>query len=716
MVLSTWGRPESPASRARDAFFVTKMIRSITLGDGALALALGLPERGMPEILGVGRDAVGAAFVAERARRTNGMDRAVPAAVLLPTGGMGFFGWPAIAGHRDGRDFVVEFSGWRVEDAPDGAVLSAEDAVAKLGVEIRLTSRGGALTSAAKIANRGETAFVLDRCMAGSLVFPEGPATLTRFVGMWGCEFHRVDEPLGAGLVLSENRRGRTSHDRSPSLILSSRRQTLAVHLGWSGNHVLSIDTLDDGRRLVHAGELFEPGEMRLEPGRSYESPTVYFADEPATLVERVRGLIPWPGGAMRPRPVTINTWEGNYFNHKLPSLMAQADAAAELGVERFVLDDGWFGRRDAGNASLGDWRVDRRKYPQGLRPLVERVRARGMEFGIWFEPEMVNPESDLYRAHPDWALQIAGRPLLLSRSQLVLDLSRPAVFDYLFGSIDAVLGDISVACIKWDMNRDLTHVAGADGRAATARQTRAVYALIDRVRAAYPDIEIETCSSGGGRADYGVLQRAHRIWTSDCTDALERLEIQRGARMLFPPEIMGAHISASPNHQTHRRLSLSFRALVALAYHLGVEMDPRALSDEDRSELKEWIALHKRLRPLLHKGAAQFALEPYDGRYVWGAADDDTIVAIVAQGPAMPGEQPPPLRLPAARVAKGAWRVALCRPEAPEFAHVSSSQRDLIAGRVDLSRESLTSVGLPLPRLYPESGFLLELKRVAAT
>ena len=690
------------------------MMQRIAITDGATALVLSLPVQGMPEIVAFGPEAAMAVQETGRSSRTNGMDIAAPSAVLLPTGGMGFFGWPAIAGHRDGRNFVIVFTGWSATCEAGTCALHAADEVARLGITIRLAISGGVLTSSVALTNAGDTPFTLDRCMAGSMVVPDGAADVQYFAGMWGREFQIRREALGQGIWLRENRRGRTSHDRPPSLVIETATANLAVHLGWSGNAVLAVDVLDDGRRLVHAGELFEPGEMRLAPSATYDSPTACFAADPALLRQFVRAAVVWPGGTMRPRPVTLNTWEGVYFNHHLPDLMAQVRAAAELGVERFVVDDGWFGLRDDDTTSLGDWQVDTRKYPDGLRPLAEYVRQHGMEFGLWFEPEMVNPDSALYRAHPGWALQVEGLPLLLSRHQLVLDLTRPEVSDYLFACIDRTLRDVPISYVKWDMNRDLTHAAGASGQAATARQTRAVYALMDRVRAAHPDVEIESCASGGGRADYGVLARTHRIWTSDCTDALDRLEIQRGARLFYPPEILGAHVSGSPNHQTHRRHSLTFRAVVALAYHFGIEMDPRTLDAEEFAALKGWVALHKRLRPVLHEADGQFHLDPIDGRYVWGSATPDVIVLCIAQGPTMLAEQPPPLRLPATLVADGRWRIAGCFPEAPDFVRVSDSQQQMLRGGMPFPAATLTAAGLRLPMLRPQSGVVLELHRIA--
>lgn len=693
------------------------MSRTLTLSAPGIALALGLPDRGMPHILAFGRHASEPAFWPDvpRSSRINGMDMSDPGPVLLPAGGLGFFGWPALRGHRDGRDFLVEMQDWSVSEGSEGTVLAARDPIASLALSITIKpSQSGVIAISSRLVNEGDTVYTLERLMAASFLLPAGEAEMTRFTGMWGREFQTRRSAVPEGLWLQESRRGRTSHDRFPTFFFEAGGESFAFHLGFSGNHQLAIDTLDDGRRLVHLGELFEPGEMRLQPGEAYESSTAYAAPATANLHAFVRSeLITWPGGTMRPRPVTLNTWEGNYFDHRMESLKAQADAAAKLGIERFVLDDGWFGKRDDDTTSLGDWGIDSRKYPDGLRPLVDHVTSLGMEFGIWFEPEMVNPVSDLYRAHPDWVLQVKGRPLLLSRNQLVLDLTRPEVSDYLFQSLAAVLSTHEIAYIKWDMNRDLTHVGGADGKAMTARQTRAVYALMERVRSAFPAVEIESCASGGGRIDFGVLRHTHRVWTSDCTDALERLEIQRGASRLLPPELLGSHVSASPNHQTHRKLTLGFRALVAMAYHFGVELNPLEMNADEMAELSGWIALHKRLRPLLHSPGAAFQLEPLDGRYVWGAASPDTIVAVVAQGPQMVAEYPAPLRLPVEGKA-GLWRIAVIHPAKPDFIRLSEGQEALLSGKRHFTLDSLRTAGLPLPMLRPESGFLIEIEQVA--
>ncbi|WP_417691646.1 alpha-galactosidase [Roseibium sp.] len=695
------------------------MSRTVSLSspDG-LTVTLRLPPAdgsiGMPQFIAFGLSEASDAPFIERASRINGMDDAVASAVLLPTGGMGFFGWPAICGHRSGRDFVLGFCNWTAEESEGRLALAATDTVARMSLRLTLSAhKGGVVSSQVCLTNDGDVPYQLDRCMAGSFPTLAEDATVESFTGMWGREFQTRREKLGTGIWLQENRRGRTSHDRFPMLFVESANQRFGVALGFSGNHQIVIDRCDDGRRLVHMGELFEPGEMLLDPGESYLSPLAYAGADSAAFHSFVRQeLITWPGDVMTPRPVTLNTWEGNYFDHKVASLKDQASKAAELGIERFVLDDGWFARRDDDTTSLGDWDIDTTKYPDGLAPLVDHVTSLGMEFGLWFEPEMVNPTSRLFETHPEWVLQVEGRPLRLSRHQLVLDLTRSEVADYLFAKIDSLLSSHDISYIKWDMNRDLTHVGGRDGKAATARQMRALYGLMDRIRRAHPKVEIESCASGGGRVDYGVLKYTHRVWTSDCTDALERLEIQHGASKFFPPELLGAHVSASPNHQTGRQLSLSFRSLVAMAYHFGVELNPLNMTLPEQDELAQFIALHKRLRKLLHALGTQFRLDPVDGRYVWGAASAERIAVIVAQGSQMVGEQPAPLRLPTHITQFGGrWRIADRTPQQPDFIRISEGQSDLLAGKIDFSLVSLTSAGLPLPMLRPESALLIELE-----
>jgi alpha-galactosidase len=697
-------------------------------------LALALPDRGMPIIVSCfddGESHAGWETALARARRVNGMDEAVPSAVMLPTGGMGFFGWPAIQGHRGGQHFILHPGHWKIQEESDDLILTGNDRETEIEIQLSFRMLRGQniiLRMHSRVTNVGESPYCLDRCMAGSVLIEGGAQAVTALNGSWGREFHETRFEIGSGAWLQESRRGRTSHDKQPTATIhSATGKAYRLHLGWSGNHVIAIDRLDDGRSLAHAGELFDPGEVILPPGESYQSPTLYVvrdndqsANELSAIYQQVarREVLKFHGDAMKPRPVILNTWEGTYFDHDVAKLKVQATTAKELGIERFVLDDGWFGRRDSDNAALGDWFIDERKYPKGLKPLIDHVTGLGMEFGIWIEPEMVNPDSDLFRAHPDWALQVKGKPLLLSRQQLALDLTNQDVFAYLWSRIDWLLGSHAVSYVKWDMNRDITHAGDLQGRAAVSRQTRAAYALIDKVREHHPHVEIESCASGGGRSDFGALSRTHRVWVSDCTDALERLEIQHGARNFLPPEVMGCHISASPNHQTMRRHTMSFRAIVAFFGHFGIELDPTTLSDDERAELKDWIALHKALRPLLHHSDGVAISERLaDGRYLYGVklqdydAKSEHYIVAVAQGVHPLREQPEPLTLPI-WWANETFTVTRLGPGPLPAPRSNAAQQVLLSGG-RVSGHVIANHGLNIPQLYPESAILLEIKTV---
>jgi alpha-galactosidase len=696
------------------------------------ALILRVPERGMPEIVyfgpnglvhDVALDSIPSLLV--RDRRVNGMDHQVAHALLLPTGGMGFFGWPAIAGHRDGKDFIIDPIGWQVTQTESALTLKGPDSVS--GVTVTLQAEivsTGALVMSNALRNDRAGSYTLDRCMAGSLLLDAEQGSITTFEGTWGAEFQMLREALGSALWIKESRRGRTSHDRFPGALFEERKSTdfggvvTGVHLAWSGNHCMAVERLDDGRRLMHAGELFEPGEIRLAEGESYHSPQMIVVRDwegldgvTSEFHEYVRShVLSWPRKERPARPVILNTWEGTYFQHDVTNLKAQADAAKRLGIERFVLDDGWFAKRDDDTTSLGDWFIDPRKYPNGLKPLVDHVVGLGMEFGLWFEPEMINLDSDLYRAHPDWVLQVKGRPLLPARQQHVLDLSRREVSDYLFERMHDVLSKHAISYVKWDMNRDLTHVGDATGRAATSRQTRAFYALLKRIREAHPDVEIESCASGGGRMDYGALAHTQRVWVSDCTDALERLEIQRGASIFLPPEVMGSHVSAAPNHQTHRRHTIAFRALVAMPYHLGVELNPLAIPPDEFAELAGYITLHKRLRPLLHDGIA-FRHEIVDGRHIYGVRSHDSkkAVVIIAQARQQVREMAPPVLVPDLDP-ECSYRLSVPAPQIMQFVRSTPEQRAFLNGSVAIPGGLLSQVGFHLPTLFPESAILIEI------
>lgn len=663
----------------------------------------------------------------DRAVAPNALDDDVPFASVLPTLGAGTFGGPALAAVRGRVDWTAEFRLDQVEERPQALVLHASDPVSFLTLEIRLSlaQDGDTLMQSVALTPGKHLPVSVHHLAAGVFVLPPRARTLLTLGARWGREFaeHRVDLP--AGMLAVENRRGRTSHDRQPSLIVGTDGPTedageaWGVHLGWSGNHRTTAERLPDGSLLVQSAQLLHPGEAEAGEGACFSTPDAVCAYSEGGLAGVSRALhrhvrtqvLRWPGGRMAPRPVTLNTWEGTYFAHDERRLMAQAEAAAALGIERFVLDDGWMlGRRDD-MAGLGDWAPDPRKYPGGLLPLARHVVSLGMQFGLWVEPEMATPGSEFLRAHPDAVLHMDGRTLRTARHQLVLDLARESVRAAILRSLERLLSDLPIRYLKWDMNRDLVAAGDSAGHPAYDGQVRALYAMLSHLRRAFPELEIESCASGGGRADYGVLRHAHRVWASDCTDALDRLAIQRGALRFFPPEVIGAHVSGSPNHQTGRRHALGFRAAVALFFHMGVELDPLALPAEERDELAGWIALHKRLRHLLHAGE-HVALPIEDSRSLLGVVTPDRSEAayLVAQEASPLRAIPAPLRLPGLDAAVR-YRIHAPAPQRVP-ARVSATHRALFAAGVTLPGAALATGFVPPPML-PETALVLHVTRI---
>lgn len=709
------------------------MTQTIRLDGRAVTLLLLVHPHGMPEIFhwgarlpdGIALDALPA--LRARAVPHNSLDEVVPASVLYPTLGAGLFVAPALLVHRETQDWTADFSVTSIQQSAGSVSIVATDAVAGLSLSLELTlpPDGDVLAMRSSLTNTSNAPLHVAEQAAGCFLIPARATELLTFDGYWGHEFAERRLPLESGRFTVENRRGRVSHDRHPALIAGTAGfgedagEVWGFCLGWSGNHRLSAERLEDGSALVMLGELLHPGEAMLAPGETLHSPAAFASYAPdglAGLSRRFhrhvrRHVLQWPTGKMPPRPVTLNTWEGTYFAHDEARLMQQADAAARLGIERFVLDDGWMPARVNDRAGLGDWVADPAKYPNGLGPLARHVTGLGMQFGLWVEPEMVNPDSDLYRAHPDAVLHVQGRPLRTARNQLVLDLTRPEVAEHIFTALYTLLRDLPIAYLKWDMNRDLVAAGDAHGRPAYRRQVLALYALLARLRAAHPQIEIESCASGGGRADYGVLVYTQRVWTSDCTDALERLAIQRGASRFLPPEIMGAHISAVPNHQTGRRHTLAFRAAVALFCHLGIELDPLTLDVGEAAEVAAWIALHKRLRPLLH-GGGHVAAPDEAGRSLRGvvAADARHAAYLVAQATASSRRRSPLLRLPGLDPAS-LYRLTAPPPQRPPE-RVAPEAQVLFGAGLLLPGALLATAGLALPDLPPESALVLEAVR----
>lgn len=705
--------------------------RTVHLRSGGTSVVLDLETGRLPGIVHWGRDLgetsrevlESLAIAARPQRVSGGLDR--PARLtLLPQESDGWLATPGLAGHRGGRHFTSALATRvvRVDDDARGIAIDAADDDAALAMELRLElTAHGVLRTRIRLTNVGDDAYVLDDLHV-TLPVPDDADELLDTTGHHLRERAPQRRALTIGAHVRESRRGRPGADAS--LLLAAgvagfgfeRGVVHAVHAAWSGNHRMLAERAVTGESLLAAGELLLPGEVVLASGESYETPWIVasWGDGLTELAGRIHDdLRARPHHPTRPRPVTLNTWEAVYFDHDLARLADLADRAAAVGVERFVLDDGWFlGRRDD-TAGLGDWFVDPAVWPDGLAPLIDRVRDLGMEFGLWVEPEMVNPDSDLARAHPDWLLRGRDELPVSARQQQVLDLSNPAAWLHVRDRLDALLRDHDIAYLKWDHNRDLLEAGdGPGGRARVHANVLALYALLDDLQARHPGLEIESCASGGARVDLGILERTQRVWTSDTLDPIERLTIQRYTGLVVPPEMLGAHLTSPTVHSTGRTVSLELSAGVALLGHLGIEWDLTLLDEAALQRIAHWVALWKRHRAMLATGRvvhADLADASVDVRGVVAADGAEALVTItqVATSASHPGAR---VRIPGLDPAR-TYRVTTITPDETTPTPAQSAL-DWARG-VTLTGIALGTVGMRAPGLFPQQLALLHLEAI---
>ena len=632
---------------------------------------------------------------------------------LLPSARQGYPGRPGLRGHRSGGDWLPALTLTSVAKSATGAVFDLEGGGLGVRSTVELTP-SGVLRVQHELKNDGSRAYVVDG-LETALPVPAQAAELLDFHGRWIREKHPRRRRFDPGSWVREGRRGRTGHDATPAILAGTSGfgfrtgEVWAVHVAWSGNHVTYGERVHDGRGVLGGGELLGSGEVVLAAGETYSSPWVYAAYSGAGIDGISAAFHRWlrarPSHPVRARPVVLNTWEAVYFDHDLPRLKGLADVAARVGVERFVLDDGWFRHRRDDTAGLGDWYVDDGVWPDGLAPLISHVTGLGMEFGIWVEPEMVNPDSDLFRAHPDWVLGPGDGTLPpTSRNQQVLDLANPEAYAYILDRLDELLRDNDIAFLKWDHNRDII-----GGR--VHEQTLAVYRLLDELRSRHRGVEIESCSSGGGRTDLEILARTDRVWASDCNDALERQTIQRWTALLLPLELIGAHVGPPHSHTTGRTQDLSFRVATALFGHFGIEWDIASASDGDRAALTEAVAFYKEIRPLLHTGTLVNGDHPDPSATVTGVVADDGTAAVFSYAQLTSTERtvPPLIRLPGLDPDRRYQVKPVTpggKPRAQQNPAPDTTPR-VVLGRV------LLEVGLRPPVLTPEQAWLIHVTAV---
>jgi len=635
----------------------------------------------------------------------------------------GFLGHPTIGGHRNGKAWSTYFSLAKVDHTDSTLTAHFADVSAHLNLELSYQlNEFGILKASALLTNTGSDSYNLEQ-FTYWLPLPDRANEVMDFTGRWSHERHPQRHAIRYGLSTREIREGRSGHDYTIAQLALAGNTEFAhgevwgLSVAWSGNSVHHVERLATGDISIGAGELLEPGEIILAPGATHTIPSVIanYSDEGFDGLShnyyRWLRARPTHPTNVRPRPLTLNVWEAIEFDHDSEKIKAIADAAAEVGVERFVLDDGWFNLRRDDRAGLGDWVVDKSVWPQGLAPIIKYINEKGMEFGLWFEGEMINPDSDLFRAHPEWILHEAGRTPPLWRHQQVLDITHPGAYEHVLNQVDAILSAYNIAYIKWDHNRVLVD-AGHLGQAAVHNQTAAIYRLFAELKKRHPKLEIESCASGGARIDLGIIDYVDRLWTSDNNDALERQMIQRWTGIAIPPELCGTHIGPRRGNQTKRTTDISFRAITALFGHAGIEWDITSAEPEELAVIKSWVALYKSKRQLLHSGKTIRVDHPDSNSFVYGVVAQDqseALFAIAARDmsdstfPAMaciPGLDPK--KIYTVKVLTGAGNSK--RMEVNEPAWMLNLEG------VTLSGVELATIGLRPPILPPENAILIEI------
>ncbi|HDP79419.1 MAG TPA: alpha-galactosidase [Spirochaetes bacterium] len=524
-----------------------------------------------------------------------------------------------------------------VEDDGEADTLEIHLADGVAGVNIILYYTAfenfSAIARSARFACR-EGAVVLDRAMSCAVDFSHANFTLLQLSGSWARERHVHSRALAPGAQSIESRRGSSSHIQNPFMALlapgagEEHGEVYGFSLVYSGSFYagVEVDQFFTARAMIGINPF--GFQWRLGPGETFQTPeaVLVFSDRGLggmshTYHELFRTRLCRGTHRDRPRPVLINNWEATYFDFNEKKLLSIAERGRDIGAELFVLDDGWFGARNSDTCSLGDWKVNTDKLPGGLAGLAEKIKALGMVFGLWVEPEMVSADSDLYRAHPDWCLHVPGRRRTEARNQLVLDLSRDEVCEWLIAELSRVFSSADIGYVKWDMNRNMTEIYSEalsperQGEVAH-RYMLGLYRVMDALNRAFPDILFESCSGGGGRFDPGMLYYMPQTWTSDDTDAVERLKIQYGTGIVYPPVTIGAHVSACPNHQVQRGTPLLTRLHCAMGGNLGFELDLSALSDDDIKTIKDNVAVYKEIRELAQFGRYYRIWSPFEGNY----------------------------------------------------------------------------------------------------
>jgi len=640
---------------------------------------------------------------------------------LMRESARGFLGRPTLSGHRNGKAWSTKFEVTDFHHQGNHCAVTLRDFHAELEVVVTFDLDAfGVLIQKATVKNIGNSDYVLNEFIHWLPLPREATQTLD-FAGRWSNERQPQRRDIQIGTWVRESREGRSGHNFSIADIALTAQTSFqsgsawATSIAWSGNSHYLVERGFDGQQSIGAGELLLAGEVILKGNESYEAPALFavYSSQGLDGVSaafhshlRAREIHP-----TRPRPLTLNMWEALYFDHNEDKIRALVDVASEIGVERVVLDDGWFHSRRNDRSGLGDWVIDPAVWPNGLTPVIEYINSKGIEFGLWFEGEMVNPDSDLYRAHPEWILHEGDRTPPLWRHQLVLDLGHEEAYKHVLEQTSSLLAAHNIVYIKWDHNRVLVD-AGHLGAAGVRRQTQAIYRLFAELKTRHPGLEIESCASGGARIDLGVIDYVDRFWTSDNNDALERQTIQRWTSQVIPPEMLGTHIGPTHGHQTGRTLELSMRAITALFGHAGIEWNITQATPEERANLTTWAKYYKDNRALLHSGKSVRIDYPDEHGYLHGVISADTKKSIFAYVQLTPTVTIHPASLKFAGLDAAAnYSVKAVYPAGkPRFMLITPPQW---MDGITMSGSALATIGVSAPILAPANAVLIEITKL---
>ena len=567
---------------------------------------------------------------------------------------------------KDGKARLTGLPSTFADDSNDSQTLTVKLADGDLELQLHYTifANEDVIVRSTTFVNHGKTVF-LNRALSAQLDLPDANYDFIQFAGSWSRERHLHRSHLRPGTQSISSLRTASSHQENPFFMLArphtdnNQGAVFGFNFVYSGNFLdsVEVDQFDTTRVLIG----INPDEFgwKLNSGDSFQTPEVIFSytDNGFNALSQQLGAfyaqhLINPHFAHQERPILINNWEATFMDFTEDKLMPIVERAKELGIEMFVLDDGWFGHRDDDRSSLGDWFVDEKKFNHGIAGFAKRVHNLDMKFGLWFEPEMISIDSKLYQTHPEWMIKTPGRGQTPGRHQFVLDMSRQEVVDYLFGLMSHIIQDAKLDYIKWDMNRNITEMYGADLPADqqlefSHRYILGVYDLYDRLTKAFPDVLFESCASGGGRFDLGMMYYAPQAWCSDDTDAVERIKIQDGTSYGYTPSMWGAHVSAVPNDQVGRLTSIDMRAKVAYFGAFGYELDVTELSDEEQATIKQQVAFYKQYRKLFQFGTFYRLETPdtSDNVYGWETVSPDKQTAIGMRYQILNGANPAYIR-----------------------------------------------------------------------